>query len=217
MIPEQNTTTTILVADELELVATGLSELLRDTEFEVIAYVKTGKEVLAWLENNSADILVLDVSLDQMDGIDTTREVHKLYPTQVIVAHSRLREIEYINSMLIEGASAYILKDADVNEIEIALRIVRNGGTYLSPAAQEAVDKGYNFTDKIMDGQYVGLSQRERDIIKLIALESTNKEIADQMYLSIETIRTYRKSLMTKLNVKTAAGLVKYAVDRRWV
>ena len=217
MTKAQKKTTTILVADELELVATGLNEMLRETEFEVIAFAQTGKEVLTWLESNQVDLLLLDVSLNQMDGIDTTREVHKRYPKQIIMAHSRLREIEYINSMLIEGASGYILKDAHLDEFEFALRAVMGGGKYLSPAAQDAVDKGYSYTDKSMDGEYIGLSQREREIIKLIALEKTNKEIADQMFLSIETIRTYRKSLMTKLNVKTGAGLVKYAVDRRWV
>ena len=217
MALEQNKTITILVADELELVATGLNEMLRETEFKVIAYAQTGIEVLEWLGQNTVDLLLLDVSLAQMDGIDTTREVHRLYPSQTIMAHSRLHEIEYINSMLIEGASGYILKDANLREFEYALRTVSGGGKYLSPAAQEAVDKGYRYTEKSMDGEYMGLSQREREIIKLIALEKTNKEIADQMFLSIETIRTYRKSLMTKLNVKTGAGLVKYAVDRRWV
>ena len=208
---------TLLVADELELVATGLNELLKDSEFEVIAFAQTGKEVLSWMEHNNADLLLLDVSLKKMDGIDTTREVHRLYPNQKIMAHSRLSEIEYINSMLIEGASGYILKDADLEEFLLGLRTVMKGGTYLSPKAQESVDQGYSYTDKSMDGEYIGLSKREREIIKLIALEKTNKEIADKMFLSIETIRTYRKSLMTKLNVKTAAGLVKYAVDRRWV
>jgi DNA-binding NarL/FixJ family response regulator len=152
-----------------------------------------------------------------MDGIDTTRAVHVKYPDQKLLAHSLLNEIEYINSMLIEGASGYILKEADLNEFEKAVAMALDGKQYLSPAAAKVVQQGYTYTDKNMDGAYLGLNPRERDIIKYVALEKTNKEIADLLFLSVETIRTHRKSLMTKLNVKTAAGLVKYAVDRRWI
>ena len=207
----------IIVADQLELVATGLTELFRSSSLNVVGYAESGHQVLDWLAENSADIVLLDVSLPNMDGIDTTRAVHNKYPEQKLIAHSLLNEIEYINSMLIEGASGYILKGAELGEFEKAVSMVLKGKQYLSPAAAEVVEQGYRYTDKNMDGEYLGLNPRERDIIKHVALEKTNKEIADLLFLSVETIRTHRKSLMTKLNVKTAAGLVKYAVDRRWV
>jgi DNA-binding NarL/FixJ family response regulator len=207
----------ILVVDQLELVASGLTELFRNSNIEVAGYAQGGHEVLAWLEENKADVILLDVSLPKMDGIDTTRAVCEKYPEQKLLAHSLLNEIEYINSMLIEGASGYILKGAELTEFELAIATVLNDEQYISPAAVKVVDLGYAYTNKNIDGDYIGLSSRERDIIKFIASEKTNQEMAELLFLSVETIRTHRKSLMTKLNVKSAAGLVKYAVDRRWV
>jgi DNA-binding NarL/FixJ family response regulator len=207
----------ILVADQLELVAVGLRELFVDSYLEVCGYAATGTEVLDWLQDNQADLIMLDVSLPGMDGIDTARAVHKQYPQQKMLAHSLLNEIEYINSMLIEGCCGYVLKGAGLEELETAIGAALRGEQYLSPAALEQVEKGYLYTDKRMDGDYIGLTHREREVIKLIAQEKTNNEIAEALFLSVETVRTYRKSLMSKLNVKSAAGLVKYAVDRRWV
>ncbi len=209
---------TILVADQHDLVCRGLKDLFEnDDQFRVVASANTGVEVLEYLESNSVDIVMLDVSLPEKDGIDTTREVSEKYPDQILVAHSMLGEIEYINSMLIEGCKGYILKGADRDELTEAFNTVLSGRQYLSPAAREAVDEGYLYTDKRMGGDYVGLKAREREVIICIAKEMTNKEISEKLFISVETVRSHRKNLMTKLNVKTSAGLIKYAVDRCWV
>lgn len=214
---ETSSKVNILVADQQELVAVGLKELFADSHLQVCGYAQSGNEVIEWLASNQADVIMLDVSLPGMDGIDTTRAVHKAYPEQVMIGYSLLTEIEYVNSMLIEGAKGYVIKGADLAEMEQAIDTVLNGKQYLSPAAQEAVAAGYSYTDKRMDGEYIGLTEREREVIRRIAQEKTNSEIAAELFLSVETVRTYRKSLMAKLDVKSAAGLVKYAVDRRWV
>lgn len=210
--------TTILVADRLELVCTGLRELFNsDPDYEVVASANSGLQVLEYLHSNSVDIVLLDVSLPGKDGIDTVREAHVKYPDQILIGHSLLPDIEYVNSILLEGGSGYILKGADIEEFRLAFETITSGGEYVSEAAHKEREKGYSYTDKTFDGEYMGLKAREREIIKCIAREMTNKEIADELCLSIETIRSYRKSLMAKLNVKTAAGLVKYAIDRCWV
>ena len=87
----------------------------------------------------------------------------------------------------------------------------------MSPAAAASVEEGYHFTRKRIDGKYIGLTQREKEIIRLIALERTNQEIADALFVSVDTVKSHRKNLMTKLDVRSTAGLVKYAVDRRWI
>ncbi|MFT5137776.1 MAG: DNA-binding NarL/FixJ family response regulator [Arenicella sp.] len=207
----------ILVADQLELVAKGLHELFANSCLEVVAHARNGKHVIQWLDENTADVVLIDISLPEMDGIDTTRIIHRKDPKQLLIAHSSLNSIEYINSMLIEGCSGYILKDSALEEFETAISEAKAGRKYLSPEAAKVVEEGYSYTKKRMDGQYVGLTAREREVIRRVALEQTNQEIADALFLSIETIRTYRKSLMTKLDVKTAGGLIKYAIDRRWV
>lgn len=215
MFPEH---TSILVADQYELVCMGLREQFKDNaNIEVVGFADTGMAVLEYLEKDSVDVILIDVSLPGMDGIDTTRLVHKQYPDQILIGHSFLNEIEYINSMLIEGARGYILKGADKAEFECALGEIANGGQYLSEAAQAQVAKGYSYTAKHMDGEYMGLTSREREIIICVAKEMTNQETADLLFLSIETVRSHRKNLMTKLNVKSTAGLAKYAVDRRWL
>ena len=208
----------IFVADQLDLVALGLRNLLKDDPiYEVIGSGNDGNSVLDFIAQNEVDILLLDVSLPGMDGIDTTREVCRKNPDQKVIAYSLLDEIEYINSMLIEGANGYIVKEASLEEFQDAFSTVLKGGQYLSARAKKAVEQGYKYTDKHMDGEYVGLKAREREIIICIAKEMTNKEISDKLFISVETVRTHRKNLMHKLNVKTAAGVVKYAVDRRWV
>ncbi len=208
----------ILVADQLELVAVGMRDLLGQTDrFRVVASANNGHDVVAYLADHSVDIVLLDVSLPGMDGIDTTREICKNHPDQIVVGYSLLPEIEYVNSMLIEGARGYVLKGATLDELVTAFETVLAGNQYLSAKAKASVESGYTYTDKRMDGNYVGLKGREREVIICIAKEMTNKEISDKLCISVETVRSHRKNLMTKLNVKSAAGLVKYAVDRRWV
>ncbi|MFT4999004.1 MAG: DNA-binding NarL/FixJ family response regulator, partial [Flavobacteriales bacterium] len=100
----------ILVADQLELVAKGLQEIFSGSCLEVVGHAQTGKHVIQWLDENTADVVLIDISLPDMDGIDTARAIHKENPKQLLIAHSSLNSIEYINSMLIEGCSGYILK-----------------------------------------------------------------------------------------------------------
>jgi DNA-binding NarL/FixJ family response regulator len=208
----------ILVGDKVELVAEGMKNLLKDVpEMEVVGYASTGLKLLEFLKNDQVDLVVLDVALPEMDGIDTARAIRKAYPAQVMLAHSSLTGIEYINSMLIEGCSGYLIKGAEKDEFLEAIRVVVDGGQYMSPAAKQTVETGYKHTEKHMDGEYIGLTQREKEIIKLIAREKTNQEIAAELFVSVETVKSHRKNLMTKLNVKSIAGLVKYAVDRCWI
>lgn len=208
----------MLVADPLDLVAEGLRAKLNGTGLHAaVTHAGSGAGVVESLAAAPFDLLLLEVSLPVMDGIDTMRAVHRHHPTLPVLAHSSLTEIEYVNSMLIEGAAGYLVKGGDTDELLHAIRTVVSGGRYLSPAAQASVDAGYAFTEKRMDGDYVGLTAREREIIRLIALEHTNGEIAAALFISEDTVKTHRKNLMTKLNVRSVAGLVKYAIDRRWV
>jgi len=208
----------ILIADPLELVADGLrARLVSVEELQVVAHAGTGNEVLAYLRDHPVDLILLEVSLPGMDGIDTMRSVRRLHPTVHVLAHSALTEIEYVNSMLIEGSEGYLVKGGTTEELLSAIRSALKGERYLSEAARHSVARGYAYTDKRIDGQYIGLTAREREIIRMIALERTNGEIASALFLSEDTVKTHRKNLMTKLNVRSVAGLVKYAIDRRWI
>lgn len=208
----------IIVADRQGLVADGLRYRLADhSDYRIVGHVCSGKGLLEWLGQYRAHLALVEVSLPDQDGIDTMRTLRKEYPEVRVLAHSSLTEIEYVNSMLIEGAHGYLVKGGERDELIEALRTVMNGKCYISPAAQENIAKGYTYTDKRMDGEYLGLVPREREVIKLIALEYTSEEIADSLCVSVETVKTHRKNLMRKLNVRSAAGLAKYARDRCWV
>jgi DNA-binding NarL/FixJ family response regulator len=208
----------ILLADPLDLVAEGLRGRLAATDLRAeVFHAANGPAVLAQLTTSPVDLVLLEVSLPGMDGIDTMRAIRARFPSLPVLAYSALTDIEYVNSMRIEGAAGYLVKGGDTAELVQAILSVMDGGHYLSPAAQASVDAGYSYTEKRMGGDYVGLTAREREIIRLIALERTNGEIAAALFISEDTVKTHRKNLMTKLNVRSVAGLVKYAIDRRWI
>lgn len=208
----------VLVADQLQVVAAGVEAWLQGVApFHFVGHAGTGKELLDRLATEPCELLLLEVSLPGMDGIDTMRALRARFPEVKVLAFSALAEIEYVNSMLIEGAHGYLVKSSDRAELLLAMGAVLRNERYLSAAARSSIEQGYAYTEKRMDGEYIGLTMREREIIRMVALERTNGEIAAALFISEDTVKTHRKNLMTKLNVRSVAGLVKYAIDRRWV
>lgn len=208
----------ILIADPLELIADGVRAWLADApDLRIVAHARSGKELLHLLGKSEPDLVLLEVSLPELDGIDAMRAVRKAHPTLRVLAFSALTDIEYVNSMLIEGACGYLVKGGTKTELVQAIRAALADEQHMSPAAQQSIARGYKYTEKRPDGEYIGLTQREREIIRLIALERTNGEIGAALFISEDTVKSHRKRLMTKLNVRSSAGLVKYAIDRRWV
>jgi DNA-binding NarL/FixJ family response regulator len=207
----------LFITDPLELIAEGIKAWLDGEEGLAIAgQARTGMDLLRALRGERFDLVLLEVSLPEMDGIDSMRAVRKEFPEQRVLAFSALTEIEYVNSMLIEGACGYLVKGGPREELIEALRAALRGDRYLSTAARASIEQGYKYTEKRPDGEYIGLSQREREIIRLVALERTNAEIGAALFISEETVKSHRKRLMAKLNVRSTAGLVRYALDRRW-
>lgn len=211
--------TRIIVADRYKMVAEGLKSVLNKMEgLEIVGFARGGKELLKVLrKDNMIDLVIMDVTMPELDGIDTMRVIKKKFLDIKVLTYSALNEIEYINSMRIEGAMGYVLKTDEENELINAVTAIIDGDKYFSPSVQEAINNGYDHTAKDLKGDYIGLKKREREIITLIAQERTNDEIADELCLSPSTIKTYRKRLLLKLNVRSSAGLVKYAIDRSWV
>lgn len=208
----------LFVVDPVEVLYEGIrSWLSAGAEFEVVGHASNGTRFMERLSAVSCDLVLMEVSMPEMDGIDTMRALHRLRPEVKVLAHSELTGVEYVNSMLIEGACGYLVKGCTREELLVALRTVRDGERYLSLPARISVERGYSYTEKRPDGEYIGLTQREREIIRLVALERTNGEIAAALHISEDTVKTHRKNLMTKLNVRSIAGLVKYAIDRRWI
>ena len=208
----------LLVVDAEPLVADGITtRLAQQPKFDMVGHARTGSAVMGMLGELCPDLLLMDVSLPEQDGIDTMRQLHANSPGLKVLAHSALSAIEYVNSMLLEGAQGYLLKGGTTEELVEAMESVLSGGRYISPVARASIARGYQHTEKRPDGEYIGLTAREREIIRLIAMERTSGEIAAALFVSEETVKSHRKNLMTKLNVRGVAGLVRYAMDRRWV
>lgn len=211
-------TVRLIIADPLRIVAEGLRTWLKDhVRYEVATHVRTGPALLEALAAAPYDLVLMEVALPDLDGIDTMRSIRKHFPEQAVLAFSDQLEIEYVNSMLIEGARGYLCKSCGPEELRFALSEVLSGSEYLSEAARMEVAKGYAHTSKHPGGAYIGLTSREREIIRMVAQERTNEEIAHALFISVDTVKSHRRQLMGKLNVRNSAGLVRYAVGRRWV
>jgi len=208
----------VTIAEPLDVVVAGIRSWLGSgSGFTLTGHTRSGPELLELLEHQPCDLVLMEVSLPGMDGIDTMRAVRQAFPGQRVLAFSALTEIEFVNSMLVEGAMGYLTKNATRDEFLHAMREVFIGTCYISPAAKQNVERGYVYTSKDPNGEYVGLTTREREIIRMIAEELTNEEMAQALFISSDTVKSHRKQLMAKLNVRNGAGLVRYAIGRRWV
>jgi DNA-binding NarL/FixJ family response regulator len=204
----------ILLADDHAIIRQGLCALLeRQPDFEVVGAVDDGRKAMELVQKLRPDIVIMDISMPNLNGIDATRKiVGKLGDTRVIALsmHSSRR---FVTEMLKAGASGYILKECLFDELLEAIRIVLNGGIYLSPRITGVVVDDYL---KRLKTEYQpaipALTGREREILQLLAEGRSTKQIALQLHVSGKTIESTRRNIMDKLNIHSVAELTKYAV-----
>jgi two-component system NarL family response regulator len=196
----------VLVEDQRlvrELLVTVLS---RDGDFEVVAQAASGREAIAAAQTARPEVLVLDISLPDLDGLQVAREVRKLNPVLPILALSVHEEAYFVRRMLGAGADGYVVKSGAVDELLRAIRAVHEGRMYLSPGvARQAVGKP-------VAGDSPTLTQRERQVLKLIADGMHSPGIADRLSISEATVEVHRRNLMAKLGLHTIAQVTKYAI-----
>ncbi len=205
----------IIIVDDHLLFSQSLSFLIGTfKEFEVIGNYMNGKEFISALQNNIEipDIVLLDVNMPIMDGIETMKKTKELYPDLKVLALSVNNDEETIMKMLTSGAKGYLLKDTTPNLFKEALLEVYQKGFYYSEMVSDfLINKINNNGDKLV------LKEREVEFIKLACTEKTYKEIAEGMCLSPKTIDGYRETLFQKLEIKTRIGLVLYAIKNKIV
>jgi DNA-binding NarL/FixJ family response regulator len=168
------------------------------------------------VEKQVPDLILMDLSMPRMTGMDAIREIKKRYPATKIIALTVHKTEEYLRTTLQAGADGYVLKDATHNELMMAIQNVLNGKTYLSPGVSEKVVEGYlEGKESQMPNSTLGLlSQREREVLKLIAEGYKNKEIAADLCISLKTVEKHRANLMKKLDLHNAAALTAYAIEQ---
>ncbi len=214
----------IHIADDHQVLLDGLKAVLQlDDELEVVGSSLNGEEVLQWFKNNTADVLILDISMDKMDGIQLLKEFKKgITPSNPIILSS-YDDIKLIKEVLKLGALGFLSKKCAADHIIEAVKTVANGNQYFSPSINEKIVKSFSGIsavniDNNNDGALINiLTEREIEILKLIALEYTSKEISKSLFISTNTVESHRKNMMKKLKIKSSIGLAKFALKNNLI
>ena len=196
------------------MVREGLRGLLENQpDMEVIAEAGDGRAALRLIQETSPDVVVRDVVMPDLNGIEATRQVIVRAPGVKVIALSMYSDTRFITGMLSAGASGYVLKDCAVEELVQAIHTVVENQTYLSPGITQIVVRDYiDHLDKMRPSAFSLLTAREREVIQLLAEGMTMKEIAYQLDLGVKTVETHRQQIMEKLDTHSIAELTKYAI-----
>ena len=205
--------TRVLLADDHVLVRAGLRKLLESIPgFEVLGEANDGLALLALVQQYEPDLVLMDIGMPGLNGIDATARVMKDWPRTRVVILSMHQSEEYVRQALRHGAVAYLLKDAAPMELELAVNAVLRGETYLSPAVSKGVVTDY--VQRLRGEEQPGelLTPRQREVLQLIAEGQSTKEIARRLDLSVKTVESHRTQLMKQLDIHEVTGLVRYAM-----
>ena len=207
----------IVLADDHTILREGLRALLAaDSNFEIVGEARDGREAVRCVEKLGPDLILMDLSMPRMSGMDAIREIKRRFPDTKIIALTVHKTEEYLLTTLQAGADGFVLKDATHDELILAIKNVMSGKSYLSPGVSEKVIEGYlkGKEGSRALGSWESLSQREREVLKLIAEGYKNKEIAAELCISLKTVEKHRANLMKKLDLHNAAALTVYAVEK---
>ena len=207
----------IVIAEDHTILREGLRSLLcSDPDFDVVGEAEDGRDAIRCVEALSPDLVLMDLSMPRMNGLDAIKEIKKQNPEIKIIVLTVHKTEEYILATLQAGADGYLLKDATHSELVMAIKNVIAGKRYLSPGISEKVIEGYLEGRRTLKtkSSWDTLTQREREILKLIAEGYKNKEVADYLYISLKTVEKHRSNLMRKLDLHNVAALTAFAVEK---
>lgn len=201
----------VLLVDDHAIVTDGLQALLaNESEFTIKGVARNGKMALDMLNVLKVDIVLMDIDMPEMDGIQSTQLIKSIMPDKKVLMLTMHHEKAMIKTMMDIGADGYLLKNSTKDELMKALRIVQSGGTYFSEDVQSILEKADPVSKGTLDNY--NLTEREIEIIKLIAEGYSNKQIGEKLFISHRTVDTHRTNLMNKLDVHNVAGIVKFAM-----
>ncbi len=207
----------ILIAEDHTILREGLRALLSaEPDFEVVGEAADGRDAIQGVQDMNPDLVLMDLSMPRMNGLEAIRELKKQNPDTKVVALTVHKTEEFIIATLKAGAEGYVLKDATNAELVSAIRNVFQGKRYLSPGVSQTVIEGYLDARNISETKSAGdvLTKREREILKLIAEGYKNREIAEDLCISPKTVEKHRSNLMKKLDLHSASALTAYAIER---
>jgi DNA-binding NarL/FixJ family response regulator len=203
----------LLLVDDHWLVRASLKSLLEDfTGVEVVAEASNGREALEQITQHRPDMILMDISMPELNGVEATRRIVDQYPTVRVVVLSMHAGEEHVLRALQAGASGYVLKGSAPRELELAIDAVARGQIFLSPAISRHIMEIYLNRSADKSSVLDQLTPRQREILQLIAEGHSSKQIAQMLDTSVKTIESHRASLMERLDIHDIAGLVRYAV-----
>jgi len=203
----------ILISDDHTLFRQGLRSLLENDDFRVTGEAGDGRTAVKLAKQLHPDAAIIDVSMPGLNGIDATKQIRHECPKVKVIVLSMRSDSRAVLDAFAAGACAYLLKDAAFEEVVVALKVVLQGKTYLSPAIAHVVVRNSIERWSSNPGPVRrGISGREREILQLVAEGRSSKEMAASLYVSMKTIETHRKQIMDKLNLHSIAELTKYAI-----
>lgn len=207
----------VILTDDHTIVRAGIKALLeKQPDIEVVGETSEGRETLRQVELLKPDMVLMDIAMPGMNGLEATALLSKNFPQVRVLALTMHDEEEYFYEVIRAGAMGYVLKDAAPTELVSAIRAVAEGKAFLTPRVTRILVNDY--LKRIESGEkvaaYDGLTEREREVLKLIASGNTNQEIANLLHLSVNTVQVHRTHIMEKLNLHNRTELVKYALKR---
>jgi DNA-binding NarL/FixJ family response regulator len=203
----------ILIADDHTMFLQGIISLLeQEPNIEIVGKAVNGLEALQVIEQIPVDLLILDISMPEMDGIELSKILKKKFPAIKILVVSTHSNVSIISRLIRIGVNGYLLKNAEKAELLKAINTIASGDNYFSEETEEK-HLSNNLRIEKQVSTLTELSSREKEILVLIAHEYNTAEIAEKTFISLNTVNTHRKNLLSKLNAKNTAGLVKYAVE----
>jgi two-component system response regulator NreC len=210
----------VLLADDHSIVRRGMRSLLdSDPNIEVVAEASDGLEALRLCEEKKPDVLILDIAMPKLNGIEVAARSQKMQPPPRAIMLSMHLDESYVMRSIHAGAHAYLLKDATDDDLLPAIRAVAAGKSYFSPSVSALLVDEYMQTlqERGLTDSYDLLTDREKEVLQLLAEGRSNKEVAAMLDLGVSTIETHRANLMQKLNLHSTADIVLYAVRKRLI
>lgn len=209
----------LLIVDDHPVVRAGLRMLLAaHKDMVIVGEAEDGEAAIARTRELSPDVVVTDISMAVMNGLEATREITAISPSTKVLVLTIHDDEEYLRQMLAAGATGYVLKETADTELAVAIRAVHRGDMFIYPALTKVLlgdgGQSYDQSDSVHDDGYRSLSRREKEVLRLVALGDTNREIAARLYLSVRTVETYRSRIMEKLQLTSRGELVRYALRK---
>jgi len=206
--------TKIAITDDHRMVLKGIASMLEDTQdIQVVGMYENAKETLDKINNDRPDVLLLDINLPDINGIDLSKTLLKTYPELKIIALTNFEDISFVKRMLKNGVHGYLLKNTDKLELITAFKTVLSGELFLQKDIQSSLLN--QTTKKTSDnGLKPNLTRREHDVLVAISEELTTQQISEKLFISPKTVETHRMNIMSKLGAKNSVGIIKIAIEK---